>query len=569
VSYDPALVDRLLQDLMDRPIIDKNASVDPPQLQLVCDAVYVHARGNHRQRITLIDYESVGGAQGILDRYIEAALRKYRGDEREVAKNVLIALVSSHETKAKHSLESLITELGGDEPELEQVLARLTGQRLVRRLDEGHTYELAHDILAATIATWFDEEERQIKQVRELLRRELVDWHQDPSALLSHGKFRRMNATRDNLRFTEEEAAFLLRAAVLYDEDVPYWLGQVNESDAQIEILLEMLESDNDSARLTSAKLLVNYPQDRTALALAHTTLEDPNPVVRDLGAVSLGLMGGQPGINFLTDVVLEKENPRRTRALHALASIQDVAPDQIIGLSGTTRFHIYRDLARIRFQRDWPKIRLVTTAGAIGGALGFGLGLTLPIALHFMQISSEPSIWDMVFIAPLLAVFGLLAGAIMAFGISGAESLKRERAGIARIVGGTMLGGLGFATVLSPLAIVDLIGFPHDLLEIIGGGLFGALTALGITLPAALTSKRVAVLLGGALGASLGIVVWGVLGYGPLQVQSVPLPVLLASGGLIGFVLALSIVAAESRWASEENKDVLEHFDQTQVIQE
>lgn len=572
VSYDTALVDRLLKDLMDEAVVGDDGFVDPPQLQLVCDAVYEHARANGRQRITLADYESVGGAEGILDRYIEAALHEHPGDEREVARNVLIALVTSHEMKAKQDLEGLATELGEDKAEVEQVLTHLTGQRLVRRLEEGHTYELAHDILAATIATWLDEEQRQVKQVRELLRRELVDWQEDPSALPSLGKYRRIMATRDALHFTEEEAGLLLRAALFYDEDIPYWLDQVNESDTEIEILLEMLESDDYQARLTSARVLANYQQDGVAIALAQTTLEDPEPIVRNMGAISLGLMQGQKGIDFLTDVVLEKENPRRTRAFQALARIQDVAPDQRIELSGSTRFHIYYDLAKIRFQGDWPRIRLVTTAGAIGGALGFGFGLTLPLVPQSEQIfGPSASVLDLAFVGLFLAILGLLAGAIMAFGISGAESLKRERASIARIVGGTLLGGLGFAVALFPLAIAAPEGLIDVVLKIIGGGLFGVLTALGITVPAALTSRRIAVLIGGALGASLGIFVGGALGFELFQVQSVGTPVLIASGGATGLIMALSMTVAESRSAVEENDEkqgALDRFDHTQAIQ-
>lgn len=568
VTYDQQLVNQLLQDLTDETDEATNSSVNTPQLQLVCDAVYEHARVNNRKHITLADYESIGGAQGILDRYIEAALREYRGDERELAKNMLIALVTSHETKARQDLKSLASELRVPELEARQLLRRLTGQRLVRRLDEGSSYELAHDILAATISTWFGEQERERKEVQELLRRELTDWRQDPNALLSEGKFRRIVAARDSLRLTEEEAAYILRAAVLYNEDTPYWLDRVDDPDAQIEILLEMLESENDQARLTSAQLLVDYTQDQVAMALAQTAIEDPEAKVRDTAAASLGLMGGQPGINYLTDILLEKEDPLRSRALRALARIRDVAPDQMIDLSGTARLSISSTLAKMRFRRDWPKIRAVTAAGAIGGALGFGLGLTIPLMIQFMEVSDSQSLILAVFIVPLIGVLGLLAGAAVAIGISGGESVMRERAGIGRLVGGILFGGLGFALVLAPLAIVNLTGFPDDLLEIIGGGLFGVLIALGMTLPAAFTSNRVALIVGGALGGGLGMVAWRVLGFTPLQ--SSTLPLLLASGALTGFILALSISVAYSRSAPRKKKieDGSDRIDQIQTAE-
>ena len=143
-----------------------------------------------------------------------------------------------------------------------------------------------------------------------------------------------------------------------------------------------------------------------------------------------------------------------------------------------------------------------------------------------------------------------------MALGISSAESLKRERASMARILGGVILGGFGFAVVLSPLIIPDAEGILDALLKIIGGGMFGALIALGITVPSALTSGRIAVLIGGAFGGSLGVVVWSALGFAPFQSESVPVPLLIVSGGLTGFIIAFSITAAESRQAPGEDEE-------------
>jgi hypothetical protein len=157
-----------------------------------------------------------------------------------------------------------------------------------------------------------------------------------------------------------------------------------------------------------------------------------------------------------------------------------------------------------------------------------------------------------MVFIAPFLALFGLLAGAMMAFGIGAGESLLSRRPRLGRALGGALLGGFGFAAVWSPLAIVDSVGFPGDAFIIVGGGLFGTIIGLGVTAPAVISPKRVAALGGGTVGGALGIVVWRAMGFGPLQIDSVPTLMLLVSGGLVGLVLAFSIAWAESRWPGE-----------------
>jgi hypothetical protein len=557
MAYAPALVDQLLDDLLDEqadPLAEgEDGGVMPPQLQLVCDSLYESARGEGRQAITMDDYEAMGGARNILARHIEEALREHPGQEHEVAKRVLTALVTSHATKIAMDQKSICAEVGAEAEVVERVLTRLVRQRLVRRLDEGRAYELTHDILANAIAGWIGEEDRQLKRARELLRRALADWQQDPSILLSQGKFQRINAVRDGLRPGHEESAFLLRAAVTYAYDVPYWLDQVAEPDAQAGVLLDMLAHASPPARLTAARYLAGFPQQGVATALAHSALEDAEPGVRDMAATSLGRAGVEGGVSLLVDVASAPESPRRAQAVHALALIRDVAPQQLKTLRGPARRQVGYELARIRFGRNWPRIRMITAAGAVGGALGFGLGLAPPIALHNAALLGAEYVSDVIFIGPQLAALGLLAGAVMALGISTGEALWRERASMGRAVGGTLLGGLSFAVFLSPWLILDA-----GALTVVGGGLLGALTGLGLTLPAAISHKRAAMLAGGLIGAALGVIVLGALGFIPFQIApepSVPLPMLLACGGLLGLMMALSVAWATARWPIDKNE--------------
>jgi hypothetical protein len=562
MSYAPTLVDRLLDDLMDgqadRLAAGEGGGVMPPQLQLVCDALYERARAEGRQAITIADYEGMGGAHDILVRHLEEALREHPGQERDVARRVLVCLVTSQVTKVALDQKSICVEVGADRELVEPVLSRLVRQRLVRRMDEGRAYELIHDVLADCIAGWIDDEDRQLKRARELLRRELSDWQQDPSILLSESKFQRVNAVRERLRFSDEETALLLRAAVMYADGVPYWLEQVAEPDAQAGILLDMLEHASRPARLTAARYLAGFSQDRVATALAHSALEDSESGVRDRAAVSLGGLEVEAGTQLLIDAVSAPDSPQQAQAVHALALIQDVAPDQLTALRAPIRRQVNYELGKIRFGRNWSSIRMVTAAGAIGGAAGFGLGLAPPMALHSARLLGAQSILDVIFIAPLLAVFGLLAGAVMALGISAGEALLRQRVTMGRTVGGALLGGLGFALTISPLAIVDAASPLDGALTVVGGGLLGALTGLGITLPAAASHKWAATVVGGVVGAALGIAVWGALGYAPFRMgpgASVASPLLLFFGGLLGLMMALSLVWASARWSIDESQ--------------
>jgi hypothetical protein len=556
MRFDPDLVDRLLTDLADERKQGADATVMPPQLQLVCDALYDHAGSGGRQRMTLADYEAMGGTHGVLDRYIQGALREHPGEDRDVAKEALKALVTSQMTKDVADLDSIAAEVGADEATVQRVLSRLTDQRLIRRLSDRDVYELAHDVLAGTIAEWIGAEDRQLKQVRELLRRELADWRRDSTVLLSESKFRRIDTLRDGLRLTGDEAAFLLRAAILYDSDVPYWLSQVSDPGDQTDILLEMLERETPQARVTAAGYLIEFPTDEVATALGRIAVEDAEPAVRDRAAISIARMEVPAGIECLKDTARMKEDELGARVVHALALIQDVSPKLISGLSRSTHWRVCYELAKMRFGWHWPRIRMVTVAGAIGGALGLGLGLAIPVGWNQRATTFPgPGLADFVFLAEFFALPGLLAGAGLGFGMSVGASLLREKPRLGKILIGTLLAVGGFAVLLPFMIIEGGAPLRNIMLMILGSGLFGMLTGAGISVPSAMSRNRPITLVGGVAGSIAGVLILGFFGFKPFQVvpePAVPLPLLIVGGALVGLIMAFSITWAEEHWPAK-----------------
>ena len=87
LHYEPALVERLLDDLA-----GEDVSVMPPQLQLVCSALYNNLAPGELT-ITLAAYERMGGARGVLYRYLEEELTRFAPDTRLLARSILKALV--------------------------------------------------------------------------------------------------------------------------------------------------------------------------------------------------------------------------------------------------------------------------------------------------------------------------------------------------------------------------------------------------------------------------------------------------------------------------------------------
>ena len=557
IHYDPVLVDRLLDDLAEAMAEEtrerESTSVMPPQLQLVCSALYERARDRHQPWIAMAEYEAVGGAGGILARYIAEALQEHPGEERAVAKAILVTLVTAGATRAWASLHDITARIGADRQMVEKVLARLVRQRLVRRLDDEQSYELTHDVLAATIADWISNEDRQLKQIQELLQRGLTDWQQDHAVLPSLGKFQRIDALQDRLRLTDAEAALLLRTAVLYNKEVPYWLEQVESPDRQVEILLEMVQHDADSARLHAATYLAGFPQEPVAVALAGVALTDLNPAVRDAAATSLGQMGGRAGLEHLIDHALDGEDLQRARAVRALALIRDAVPQQSVPIPASLQRSVYRELATLRFRRAWPWIRQVTAAGAVGGAIGFGLGVTPIEILNEITVFQRLVLRDAPFVATFTALFGLIAGTGTGFGYSAGRALLKENPNLGRTVGGTLLGGLGFAIALFPLAMAAGTGLVAGLA---GGGLFGALFGFGMSAPTLVNQKRPAQLAGGAAGGALGIILF-TLQYAPeVLPYEAYTSILILAGGLLGLIMAFSIGWVEARWPVGEREE-------------
>jgi hypothetical protein len=102
--YEDGLVDRLLYDL-------GGESVDPPQIQIVCDSLY-EALGANEKVITTCHYEQLGGACTILTGYLDEVLKQYVDAQRAVIRNLLKAFITSDETKTLLTVEALAQRAG-------------------------------------------------------------------------------------------------------------------------------------------------------------------------------------------------------------------------------------------------------------------------------------------------------------------------------------------------------------------------------------------------------------------------------------------------------------------------
>ncbi len=169
LAFEEGLVETLLNDL-------GGDEVAPPQLQLVCSALYDEL-GPGERTVTRASYEREGGAAGILRGHLERVLsRDLLQANRPIARRLLEALITSETRRVVRSQADLASELatwGVTQDSFEHTLAQLIDSRLLKVYEgeQGLAVELAHDYLLDEIR--LDPELQARKAVQELLEQEV------------------------------------------------------------------------------------------------------------------------------------------------------------------------------------------------------------------------------------------------------------------------------------------------------------------------------------------------------------------------------------------------------------
>lgn len=220
VHYDPVLLDRLLDDLGVQ-------EVNPPQLQLVCSALFDALNGGNQitQEMYIKAGEACGILKGHLDRFMTQEIPRA---QRGYARRLLEALVSSDNCRVLRSRASLIQEMkaeGINMPTLDNILAQFIDSRLLRVVElaenEELAYELAHDYLLSEVA--LDPTIQARKAAQELIAQKLP-YYEREGLLLSADELAIINPQRKWIALSEESKELLRksRRAVIYQRALPW-----------------------------------------------------------------------------------------------------------------------------------------------------------------------------------------------------------------------------------------------------------------------------------------------------------------------------------------------------------
>ena len=190
VKIDDALAESILQRLD-----PGGQGVELPYLQVVMDRLYRQAvDANPAQPvITAADVEQLGEITDILGAFLVEEVAKLPSPE--TGRQMLKAFVTREKTRRSLDRAAVAAESAGFgaaiEPDvLDAHLSQLASVRILREIADSETYELRHDALAATVAGWISEVEKELIEVRDNLVNRFKEYEargQDKEALLDQG----------------------------------------------------------------------------------------------------------------------------------------------------------------------------------------------------------------------------------------------------------------------------------------------------------------------------------------------------------------------------------------------
>jgi WD40 repeat protein len=180
VEVDPALIEAVLDEVGTGQIEltlgglgtvegePVGTRIEAPYLQLVMQRLWEEERAVGSSVLRAATLTRLGGAQHIVEEHLDGAMSELSSEQKDVAARLFNHLVTPSGTKIAHEVSDL-ANFGEARPgEVELLLTRLAGRRIVRSVDDGERYEIFHDVLAQPVLAWRAgyEAEREVEDER-------------------------------------------------------------------------------------------------------------------------------------------------------------------------------------------------------------------------------------------------------------------------------------------------------------------------------------------------------------------------------------------------------------------
>ncbi len=510
-SYEPQLVERLLDDLAD------HEGVDPPQMQIVCDSLY-DAR-DERGLLTEASYEELGTASGILAGYLERVLRRFNAPDLITVRGILTTLISPGGQRLvlrPSELEARVRILTGNKSgAIGKLVDELVTARVVRRRSlEGESWlELAHDFLTPEISRWITEEERSLKKARAVIERALENYRSH-RLVVDGDTLDLLLPFGEQLALTGEEADLLVLSLVSRAYEVPSWL--VRFSPSSEEIISQAATHADAEVRLSAIAASQISPGDKTKVMLRKVALWDADLGARKAASIAVATIYGDQCLDLFS-VDEQGQDIGIIRRAVSLAMIRD-QDKSLIRLSDLTlpvSLLVILGLAWVRLRRDGREIVHQALGGMFGGvASGFFGGLLLGVLLSMARHASAVETLSFVLVLVSMGTFiGAIGGMGVSIGMIAALHITYRHSRWWSVAGGTAGGALigGSSKLLGVDTLKALFGQnPTGLTGAFEGAVIGAGVSLGAILAAQIFGESRA--WQRVVGASLGAMCAGIL---------------------------------------------------------
>jgi len=478
-AYESKLVEQIIADLSDHGFID------PPQLQIVCDTLY--DRRDQTARISLNSYQELGGAAGILSQYLKRVINRFKVEEIELVKSLLINLISSDGRRLLvpvSELESRLTDrFSQPAAKIRQVMEEISGGRLVRfmKQDGDSRVELTHDFLIPEVSSWMTKEVLAIKRAEGLLNRALENFkaHQ---LLMDPETIELILPLGAHLQMTTEQSELLLRSLLNRGKSIPAWL--ITQVPKAASIILENAGNERPEIRMASVKSSVTVQDSRFKNVLRIMALWDTEWQVRRLASIILIEKYGNEGWEYLQKKDQEPP-PGLIRRAVSIAFVRDQQPGiiQLRKVPLMILMLVLGGLAWIRVHRQKTKIWLQTTRGTLGAALaGLSVGLILGILLvYYRQTPLYESLTLLLALTSLGTIAGMLAGLGISLGMSSIQAIGYRHSPywsiLGATLGGVLIGGLGHL-----IGVDTFLALFGQRLQGVAGAYEGGVIGLGLS---------------------------------------------------------------------------------------
>lgn len=490
-TYESGLVESILDDL------SVNNEIDPPQLQIVCDVLFDTAQKSGV--LTFADYRNLGGASNILTGYLERVMRRLDSHDLQIAKQILISLISADGRhlfmKVSDIQAKLYQDTAADAAHIRNVIEDLAAARIIRfRFEEGQAWlELAHDFLITEIMRWLNADEIALKRAREVIERAMKNY-------LGHGLLLDNDALDlilpfgDRLRLSGKECRLIAASLLNRARILPGWVIECTQGIE--EIIMNACYDENPEIRQRAAESCLSVKNSSIKTILRELALWDDDLLVRKAASIVLVKHYGTDGTKLLADKSGEKQ-PGLIRRAISLAFVRDYEK-KMIRLSDIPVpiiLLVVSGLVWVRLRRDQLSILKEVVGGTTGAAFsGLIVGLFLSLGLIYFRVASPFEVAPVIMV---LTGLGTMAGAVGGWGItlgmSAVSHVTYRHSHWWQIFGGAA-GGAGVGAFIHLLGVDTLRTLFGQNLSEISGALEGAVIGLSIPLGAALAnfgSKR------------------------------------------------------------------------------